>query len=84
MKVDFKNLIILNVEGAEEKKDISKDLGKIMWQTAQDPDEDTLARAIFKDGIVELTDKQMEAVSGYINKNFLGFVIEAWNKLADK
>ena len=62
-KVNFKELVIADIEGKEQKIDISKLLGNQLYMEGQDIEACELGKRIyFADGDVELTDKEATIV----------------------
>ena len=62
-KVNFKELVIADIEGKEQKIDISKLLGNQLYMEGQDIEACELGKRIyFADGDVELTDKEIAIV----------------------
>ena len=62
-KVNFKELVIADIEGKEQKIDISKLLGNQLYMEGQDIEACELGKRIyFADGEVELTDKEATIV----------------------
>ena len=62
-KVNFKELVIADIEGKEQKIDISKLLGNQLYMEGQDIEACELGKRIyFAEGDVELTDKEIAIV----------------------
>ena len=62
-KVNFKELVIADIEGKEQKIDISKLLGNQLYMEGQDIEACELGKRIyFAEGDVELTDKEATIV----------------------
>ena len=62
-KVNFKELVITDIEGKEQKIDISKLLGNQLYMEGQDIEACELGKRIyFAEGDVELTDKEATIV----------------------
>lgn len=55
MKVNFKNIQVKDIEGNNSTVDIAKMLGNVIYQKTADLGELELAREIYKNGEVELT-----------------------------
>ena len=68
-KVNFKELVIADIEGKEQKIDISKLLGNQLYMEGQDIEACELGKRIyFADGDVELTDKEIAIVKQFTNR----------------
>lgn len=64
-KVDFTKITVENIEGGREKIDFSKQLGNAIYNQSKDLGEVELAREIYKNGTVELTEEQCKMILGY-------------------
>lgn len=68
-KVNFKELVIADIEGKEQKIDISKLLGNQLYMEGQDIEACELGKRIyFADGDVELSDKETAIVKQFTNR----------------
>ena len=68
-KVNFKELVIADIEGKEQKIDISKLLGNQLYMEGQDIEACELGKRIyFAEGDVELTDKEIAIVKQFTNR----------------
>ena len=70
MKVNFKKIIIKDIEGREVEADFQKQLGNQLYMQGRNIEECELGKRIyFAEGDVELTDKEAaivkQAVAGY-------------------
>ena len=66
-KVDFRKLMLKDIEGHEVPTDISKPIGNMMYMQGQTIDECELGRDIYHKGEVELKEKDMEVVKRFAN-----------------
>ena len=66
-KVDFRQLMLKDIEGHEVPTDISKPLGNMMYMQGQTIDECELGRDIYHQGEVELKEKDIETVKRFAN-----------------
>ena len=66
-KVDFRKLMLKDIEGHEVPTDISKPLGNMMYMQGQTIDECELGRDIYHKGEVELKEKDIETVKRFAN-----------------
>lgn len=64
-KVDFTKIAIENIEGGKDTIDFSKQLGNAIYNQSKELGEIEIAREIYKEGIVELTDEQCKMILGY-------------------
>ena len=68
-KVNFKELVIADIEGKEQKIDISKLLGNQLYMEGQDIEACELGKRIyFAEGDVELSDKEIAIVKQFTNR----------------
>lgn len=79
-KVDFRALAIQDIEGQQQKADITNTLGNMLYMQGQNIEECELGRAIYKagkvdrdkDSWVELTDEQVKIIRNYAhNFNYI-------------
>lgn len=66
MKIDFRKIMIQDVEGHEVSTDISKDLGNVMYMRGMHIEEKDLGHDIYHHGEVELDEKQQQIVQRFI------------------
>ena len=66
-KVDFRKLMLKDIEGHEVPTDISKPLGNMMYMQGLNIDECELGRDIYHQGEVELKEKDVEVVKRFAN-----------------
>ena len=66
-KVDFRQLMLKDIEGHEVPTDISKPIGNMMYMQGQTIDECELGRDIYHKGEVELKEKDIETVKRFAN-----------------
>ena len=66
-KVDFRQLMLKDIEGHEVPTDISKPLGNMMYMQGQTIDECELGRDIYHHGEVELKEKDIDVVKRFAN-----------------
>ena len=77
MKVNFKAITVKDVESNESVRDFSHELGNAIFTGTKDLGELELARGIYKDGEVEISKEQVQAVKDYIQRNFYAWAQEA-------
>lgn len=81
MKIDFRKLVVLDLDGNPVTSgteqgffDISKNLGNHIYSKTADIGELDLAREIYHKGEVEVTEQHAAALIGYIRSGFLAAV----------
>ena len=62
MKVNFKEIVIKDIEGNDVKADFSKQIGNQLYMQGINIEECELGKKIYFDGEVELTEKDAEVV----------------------
>lgn len=75
MKVDFRAIEIENIDGTLEKVDIAKTFGNAMFAQGRTFEVVELARAIWKDGEVELDKEQAEIIKEHAPLIFQSYVL---------
>ena len=65
-KIDFRKILVENIEGIKNEADVSKQLGNQMYMQGQNIEECELGRAIYHKGSVELDSKQADMVRRFI------------------
>jgi hypothetical protein len=81
MKINFKSVKTQDIEGKEQMLDISKDLGNTIYGETMDIGEVELARRIYLEGEIELSEGEVEIVKRFIEKFFKGFIKEGFYKI---
>ena len=66
MKIDFRKIMIHDVEGNEVPTDISKPLGNMMYMQGHNIEECELGRVIYHKGEVELNEQQAKHVERFL------------------
>jgi hypothetical protein len=77
MKVNFKEVQVKDIEGNENARDFSKELGNAIFAETKDLGELELARDIYKNGEVEVSKEQAQVIKGYVQRNFYAWAQEA-------
>ena len=62
MKVNFKEIVIKDIEGNDVKADFSKQIGNQLYMQGINIEDCELGKKIYFDGEVELTDNDAEVV----------------------
>ena len=73
MKVDFSKVTVKDIDGNDNIFDLSKDLGKMMYENSFLDEELQLGKEIYQNGEVELNKIRAEAIKKYL-PNFKAFV----------
>jgi hypothetical protein len=71
----------MDIEGKEQALDISKELGNTIYRETMDIGEVELARKIYLEGEVELSEGEVEIVKMFMERFFKGFIKEAFYKI---
>lgn len=69
-KVDFRKIQVENINGEMETVDISKALGNALYPQGKTLEVVELARNIWKNGEVELTDEDVKTLEEYVPQMF--------------
>ena len=70
MKINFRDFKTMDIEGKEQVLDISKELGNAIYRETMDIGEVELARKIYLEGELELSEGEVEIV-----KSFMGSIL---------
>lgn len=81
MKINFKNFKTMDIEGKEQVLDISKELGNTIYRETMDIGEVELARRIYLEGELELSEGEVEIIKTFMERFFKGFIKEAFYKI---
>ncbi|NLZ87402.1 MAG: hypothetical protein GX912_10515 [Gammaproteobacteria bacterium] len=84
MKIDFRKILVKDIEGNESTFDISKELGNDIYNKTADIGELELARELYLKGEIELDAIKVEILKKYIDEGYKAFVKEALNPILDK
>lgn len=75
-KADFRKVEIENINGEKEVVDLSKILGNGLYARAQTLEVVELARNIWKNGEVELSDEEVNILKEQVPQIFPGYVVK--------
>lgn len=78
MKINFKQLMMTDLEGNKLSLDCSKQVANFIYSETQNLEDLILAQDIYKNGEVELTDEQIERIKDILKKGFKAFVQKAF------
>ena len=69
-KVDFRNIVIRDINGQETKADVTALFGNMLYMQGQNIEECELGQAIYHQGkdALELSDKQADIVKAYAER----------------
>lgn len=81
MKINFRKIKTQDIEGKEKVLDISKDLGNTIYLETQDIGELELARKIYLEGEIDLSEGEFEIVKSFLEKYYKAFIKEAIYKI---
>ena len=81
MKINFRDIKTLDIEGKEQTLDISKELGNTIYSETMDIGEVELARRIYLEGELELSDGEVEIIKTFMERFFKGFIKEGFYKI---
>jgi len=81
MKINFRDFKTMDIEGKEQVLDISKELGNAIYRETMDIGEVELARKIYLEGELELSEGEVEIVKSFMERFFKGFIKEAFYKI---
>lgn len=76
MKVDFRKIEIESITGEKEVVDLSKVLGNALYQQGKTLEVVELARSIWKDGEVEITDEDKKILEEQIPQIFPTYIVK--------
>lgn len=83
MKIDFRKVKTCTFDGTENEWDIAKELANTIYAKTSDIGEFELARSIYNNGEVDLTEEQVGIVKRYVSEGFKAFVQEGVNKMLE-
>lgn len=85
MKVDFRKIKTLKVDGSERTVDMSKTLGTIIHDTSVPREDMDLGKEIYSLGEVEVNKQRASIIKKYImNGNFFAYIREGIVPILDK
>lgn len=76
MKVNFKAIEIESITGEKEVVDLSKVLGNALYQQGKTLEVVELARSIWKDGEIEITDEDKKILEEQIPQIFPTYIVK--------
>lgn len=83
-KIDFRKIIVKDIEGKETTMDIAKVMGNTIYNNTPDLGELEFAQEIYKKGEVEVTEERAAMVRKYMDAGqFFAYVKVAVNEALD-
>lgn len=76
MKVNFKAIEIESITGEKEVVDLSKVLGNALYQQGKTLEVVELARSLWKDGEIEITDEDKKILEEQIPQIFPTYIVK--------
>ena len=76
MKVNFKAIEIESITGEKEVVDLSKVLGNALYQQGKTLEVVELARSVWKDGEIEITDEDKKILEEQIPQIFPTYIVK--------
>ena len=83
MKVDFKNIIVKDIESNENTVDISKELATVLYNSAVSIEALNKAKELKETGELEISEDMKDAIKQIVAANFYATVQVAVNDLLD-
>lgn len=80
-KIDLGKVKIELLDGSIIEHNVAKELAQVIFQSTQSIEEHSFSIDLYKNPVIELTDKNKEIIEKYINQYFKAFVQIAMNKL---
>lgn len=68
MKKDFTKIPLQDIDRLTEYKDLSKELGNLLYKTTEDIGDMDLARKIYHEGEVDLTPANVQSILAILDK----------------
>lgn len=68
MKIDFRKIPVLQIDGTKELVDLSKPVGNLIFDQTGDISEMDLAKKIYYDGEVDLSSEQLDSIQSIISQ----------------
>lgn len=81
MKIDLSKVKIESIDGKEIVIDVAKELAQVIFANTQSIEEHSFSIDLYKNPIVDLTDKNRDTIERYIDMYFKAYVKIAIKKL---
>lgn len=79
--IDLRKVTIHGIDGKEIIIDVAKELAQVIFANTQSIEEHSFSIELYKNPVVELTDRNREIIEKYIEKYFRAYVKIAIKKL---
>ena len=79
--IDLSKVTIIGIDGKEIIIDVAKELAQVIFANTQSIEEHSFSMELYKNPVVELTDKNREIIEKYIEKYFKAYVKIAVKKM---
>lgn len=66
MKIDFRTIEVMDIDGNKSTLDVSKELGNTIYNNTPDIGESDFAKEIYRQGEVEVDDQKAEIIRKYL------------------
>ncbi|MBQ9231582.1 MAG: hypothetical protein IJ190_10475 [Prevotella sp.] len=76
-RIDFSKITVLDIEGKEVKRDISRDLGNILYYSARDIAVSELGKRIYHDKEIDVDGKTAKILRKTVQENFTFVVVSS-------
>lgn len=84
MEIDFRNIIIKDIDGKENTVDISKELATILYNISVSTEALDKAKQLKETGKMEVNTDMKDVIKQVVTNNFYAVVQIAVNELLDK
>lgn len=79
--IDLSKVTINGIDGKETEIDLAKELAQVIFANTQSIEEHSFSMELYKNPIVELTDKNRDTIEKYIDMYFKAYVKIAVKKM---
>jgi len=80
-KIDLSKVKIEGIDGKEIIIDVAKELAQVIFANTQSIEEHSFSMELYRDPVVELTDRNREIIEKYIEKYFKAYIKIAIKKM---
>ena len=81
MKIDLSKVKIEGIDGKEIIIDVAKELAQVIFANTQSIEEHSFSMELYRDPVVELTDRNRGIIEAYIEKYFKAYIKIAIKKM---
>lgn len=79
--IDLSKVTIQGIDGKEIIIDVAKELAQVIFANTQSIEEHSFSIELYKNPVVELTDRNREIIENYIEKYFRAYIKVAIKKM---